>query len=144
MKCTVIIDKEREPEVVVYAPERSETVLKIMAACEDTRELFGYEGESAVRLEVGTVSAFISEGDRVYALVGTRRLAVRERLYVLLERYGGDFLRINQSCLGNVSQIERFTVSFGGMLAVKFKNGYTDYVSRREIKKVKERIGLKL
>ena len=33
MKCTVIIDKEREPEVVVYAPERSETVLKIMAAC---------------------------------------------------------------------------------------------------------------
>jgi len=40
--------------------------------------------------------------------------------------------------------IKKFDVSFGGALTVIFKNGYTDYVSRRQMKIVKERIGFNL
>ena len=144
MKYTLIIDKGCEPEVVIRAGEKTEEVMRIIAACEESSMLFGYDGQSALRLDVDEVYAFVSEGDRVYALLAEGRIAVKERLYILLSRYSSSFVKINQSCLGNISKIERFSVSFGGSLVVKFKNGYSDYVSRREIKRVKERIGVKL
>ena len=37
----------------------------------------------------------------------------------------------------------KYQKTFSGTLSVVFKNGYTDYVSRRNIKAVKERIGIK-
>ena len=55
---------------------------------------------------------------------------------------GTDFIKINQSCIANIRQIQRFDTSFSGTLRVIFKNGYTDYVSRRQLKAVKERLGL--
>ena len=52
------------------------------------------------------------------------------------------FVRINQSCLGNVRRIARFDASIGGSLMVTFENGHRDYVSRRQLKTVKERMGM--
>jgi DNA-binding LytR/AlgR family response regulator len=48
------------------------------------------------------------------------------------------------SCIANLSKIKKFNASFSGSLSVVFKNGYTDYVSRRSVKFIKERLGLKL
>ena len=53
-----------------------------------------------------------------------------------------NFVRINQSCIANINQIKKFSASFNGFLQVHFKNGYIDYVSRRELKNVKERVGI--
>ena len=39
--------------------------------------------------------------------------------------------------------IDRFNASIGETLLVIFKSGYKDYVSRRQIKNVKERMGIK-
>ena len=41
-----------------------------------------------------------------------------------------------------VEQIKEFKASIGGSVMVIFQNGYKDYISRRELKNVKERIGL--
>ena len=54
-----------------------------------------------------------------------------------------DFLKINQSCIVSIDRIERFDVTPGGALTVIMKNGYKDYVSRRQMKAVKERLGIK-
>ncbi len=83
MKCTVILDKTRDEEILIYA-----------------------------------------------------------RLYNIEEMLNKDFIKINQSSIANISKIQKFDASISGTLKVIFKNGYTDYVSRRNIKKVKERIGL--
>ena len=64
------------------------------------------------------------------------------RLWQLEELLGEEFLKINQSCLANVSRIKRFRASFGGSLLVSFACGYEDYVSRRQLKQVKERMGM--
>ena len=53
-----------------------------------------------------------------------------------------NFVKINQSCIVNVNKIERFDTSVSGTLKVSLKNGYTDYVSRRQLKPIKERIGI--
>ena len=67
---------------------------------------------------------------------------MKKRLYQLEEQLGQDYMKINQSCLANISQISRFSASIGGSLEVVFRDGYKDYVSRRELKKVKERMGI--
>ena len=56
---------------------------------------------------------------------------------------GDDYLKINQSCIVNIKAIKQFDVSLGGSLMISLKNGYRDYVSRRQVKAVKERIGFK-
>ena len=42
----------------------------------------------------------------------------------------------------NIDKIKRFDASLSGFLLVTLKNGYSDYVSRRNLKNVKERLGL--
>ena len=51
-------------------------------------------------------------------------------------------MKINQSCLVRVDKIKRFHSSIGGSLMVTLEGGYRDYISRRQLKIVKERIGI--
>ena len=143
MKLTLIIDPDREEEVVIYARECNETVEKIQQlVCRKPAELMGFDGETATVLDYVKVCYFMTENDRVYACVGDRRYRVRHRLYQLEQMAPAEYVKIHQSCLANTRQIARFEVAFSGALRVVFKNGDTDYVSRRQLKSVKERFGL--
>ena len=89
---------------------------------------------------IGEVYAFTVEDGHVTAITERGRLRVRERIYQLEETVGARFVKINQSTLANLSHVDRFDVTIGGALTVIFKNGYRDYVSRRQLRAVKERI----
>lgn len=143
MKCKTVIDKNREEEVIIYAHERNETVESIERIVSSTQlELIGYSGKSAVRLKQAEVYCFTVEDNKVYAITESEKLQVKLRLYQIEDIADDSFVKINQSCIANVSQIKRFDASVSGTLRVMFKNGYTDYVSRRQLKTVKERLGL--
>ena len=145
MKFSLISDSEREDEVVVYASEENELVKAIRALCEgeNDKTLVGYDGSEIYKISYNDVICFVSENDRLYAYLSDVKLRIKSRLYQIEEELPPSFIRINQSCVANVSMIERFDASFSGTLGVVFKNGYRDYVSRRNLKKVKERVGLK-
>lgn len=143
MRYKTVIDPDGEEIVIIRAPEYNERIRAIerFVESEGSGELVGYFEDSIVPMDISEVSAFISEGGGVYAIVSGRRLAVKERLYELELRLGRRFVRINQSCIANISKIARFDASISGALAVVFKDGYRDYISRRRLKSVKERIG---
>ena len=143
MKCKTVIDKTREEEVIIYAHERNETVEAIeKLVLRSEFVLVGYSGKSAVRLEWSEVYCFTVEDNRVYAVTENEKLQLKLRLYQIEELADNDFVKINQSCVANIGYIKRFDASISGTLRVVFKNGYTDYVSRRQLKTVKERLGL--
>ncbi len=144
MKCTTIIDKAREEEVLIYAHERTPLVDEIQAlATGNTTTLMAY-GEGSIRpLIPDDIHAVIVENGKVYALTGDGKYDLRHRLYEVESLLDRSFVKINQSCIGNMSHIARFDVSLGGALMVTFQNGYKDYVSRRQLKIVKERMGIK-
>lgn len=143
MKLRIFFEKDRPEEVRAYLKEDGAFARRLRTLCnEQPQPLVGYREEEAVLLDPAAVCCFIAEEGRVLALTGKERLTVKSRLYQLEEELGQDFLKINQSCLASVKQIERFDASILGTLKVRFKNGYTDYVSRRCVKKVKERFGL--
>ena len=144
MKCTVIIDKERDEEVLVYAKERNEQIKSIESfVTELESELYGYRGEEIIKLNLSDVACFTVEDGKTYAYRGGERFLIKSRLYILEETVGNDFIKINQSCIINLRHIERFDASISGTLLVKLKCGYKDYVSRRQLKAVKERMRLK-
>jgi len=143
MKFSFIVDKEREEEIIIYAHERNEIVNAIeKIVCSDDAKLFGItDRDELINLEAKNISCFFVENNKVYAMRGQEKLLVRQRLYQLEEKYDQDFVKINQSCLVNLNMIAKFSSSISGALSITLKNGYKDYISRRQLKTVKERIG---
>lgn len=143
MKCTLIITDEHEEEVVIYARERTKLTNDIeVLVCGSVPEIIGYKENEVVKLNSDLISCFTVEGNKVYALTDSEKLQIKLRLYQLEEMLPDTFVKINQSCIANIRKIERFDTSVSGTLLIKFKNGYKDYVSRRQMKAVKERFGL--
>ena len=143
MKFTVIITNERDEEVVIYAREKTKLIEDIENLIRDNAfELIGYNGYEAVNLRTDEVVCFLVEEGKVYAITDKDRFRLKCRLYQIEETLPEDFVKINQSCIANIKKIERFDTSVSGTLLIKFKNGYKDYVSRRQMKAVKERFGL--
>ncbi len=142
MKCTTVIDKNREEEIVIYVHERSELSDKIEhLVLESNTELFGYLDKSIIKLDPHEIFCFSIEDGKVFAFLADKKVRITQRLYEIEQIFATDFLKINQSCLINIKKIEKFDVSIGSALRVTLKNGYSDYISRRQLKSVKERLG---
>ena len=143
MKCRTVIDKDREEEVVIYVHEKSELSSEIEEfVIGRSLELLGHKDKNIVKIALSEVYCFTVEENKVFALTEKERLQLKQRLYLLEEMLDDSFVKINQSCIVSVRKIKRFDTSITGTLVVELKNGYKDYVSRRQLKKVKERIGL--
>lgn len=143
MKYRIEILSEQAEDFVILAKERTlllERLEELLGG--ETREIFGTAGTDVVTLGVQDVYCFLVESGKVYALTEDGKWQVKERLYALEQRFSAEMVKINQSCLVNRHKILRFRTTFGGALQVVLKNGYTDYISRRQLKEVKERMGM--
>ena len=144
MKYTLNLDKTKEEEIIILAHSRNELIESIEKLIEGQNyNLIGYKNQQIYKLDLNNVFCFAVEDNKVYALLDKEKLLVKERLYVIEQMINNDFVKINQSCIANIKKIDRFDASISGSLIVIFKNGNRDYVSRRQIKIVKERIGIK-
>ncbi len=142
MKFRLLIDRNREEEVIVYAHERNAITDSIEQLVSGKTEIMGYDGKTAVRINLNEVYCFTVESNRIYAVTAKEKLQIKMRLYQIEELTEKSFVKINQSCVANIRLIEQFDASVSGTMRIVFKNGYTDYVSRRQVSKVKERLGL--
>ena len=143
MKLRIVIDPNRDEEIIIYAHEKSPLVCEVEELVKNySVDLIGYTENETVKLNLNDVYCFFTEDNKVYAMLEKEKWNLKQRLYALEGMLGGDFVKINQSCIANVRMIEKFDVSFGGGLLVIFKNGHRDYVSRRQMKAVKEKIGI--
>ncbi len=144
MDFKLIIDKNKKEEVVVYAKEKTPLIEEIEALVKNNNEtIIGYLENEAINISLKDVYCFTIEKNKLFAVMENEKLLIKERLYQIEERIGTDFIKINQSSIANAKKIDRFKASIGGSLIVLFKNGYRDYVSRRQTKNVKERMGVK-
>jgi DNA-binding LytR/AlgR family response regulator len=146
MKHTTVIDPHREEEVVIHAKKKTKEIEELESYLDRmSAELTGYDEEGRmIPLRPAEIHCFTVEDGKVFTLTDKEKLAVRLPLYAIEEMLSADFIRINQSCLGNIRKIARFEASIGGALMVTFENGHRDYVSRRQLKNVKERMHIKL
>ncbi|RIA77718.1 LytTr DNA-binding domain-containing protein [Anaeroplasma bactoclasticum] len=143
MKWSLFINKEKEEEILIYAHEENDLVKDIISlvALQD-KTINGIYNDEIQLITPSLVSCFISENNKVYALINDKKYLIKKRLYQIEEMMDESFLKINQSCLVNRKKIVKFQASIGGSLMVILDNGYKDYVARRELKNIKQRMGL--
>lgn len=144
MKCFTFIDKNEEEKVIIYSKERTSLVEQIEKLVSSSGvSLTGTYEDTSILINPMDVSCFVVEGGKIYALINEKKYQLKERLYQLEDMsFNEYFVKLNQSCLANIKKIKEFKASIGGSVMVVFQNGYKDYISRRELKNVKERIGL--
>lgn len=143
MKCYTYIKENEEERVLIYAHDRTRLVEDIESLVLSSEvDLTGSYDSEIIKIDINDVVCFISENNKVYALIGDKKYQIRYRLYQIEELNLNMFIKINQSCLANKTKIKRFETTIGGALKVVFKNEYIDFISRRELKNVKNRMGL--
>ena len=143
MKCYTYIKENEEERVLIYAHDRTRLVEDIESLVLSSEiDLTGSYDSEIIKIDINDVVCFISDNNKVYALIGDKKYQIKYRLYQIEELNLNMFIKINQSCLANKTKIKRFENTIGGALKVVFKNGYIDFISRRELKNVKKRMGL--
>ena len=143
MKFKFFIDKDRPEEVIVYAKEKTWLVEAIEQLVEDdSAQLTGYKESEVKTLKLSEIYCFTVEDNRLFALTKTEKWRLKSRLNQIEEKMSDSFIKINKSCIVSINKIEKFDAAISGALMVVLKNGYSDYVSRRNIKNLKERLGI--
>ncbi len=142
MKLNVFVDKTKEEKIDIYVHEEKQIIEDIKKLISSEKEILCYKDSEVYMLNFSDIVLFSVENERVYAYSENDKFLLKERLYKIEEKMPRYFIKLNQSALGNIRQIKKFDCSVSGTLKVTFKNGLSDYVSRRQVKAVKERLGL--
>ena len=143
MKYQLIIDKTKEESIVITVHEKTDKIKQIEDIINSNKYQFlAYNQEEIVPINTNEVFAFFTNDSKVYVSLNDNELLIKERIYQVEELLDNSFIKINQGCIVNINKILKFDSSITGSIKVILKNGFNDYISRRELKNVKRRIGL--
>jgi DNA-binding LytR/AlgR family response regulator len=134
-----------QPRLVIYTAQITDEVTQLANQLHQSGEqrLFGYREEETVLLEPGDVYSFFTQGQAVQARTKLGVVRVKHRLYELEEMLSSsDFVRVSHSEIVNFKNVKSFEVSISGTINLKFSNGEYAYVSRRNVKTIKDYLGL--
>jgi DNA-binding LytR/AlgR family response regulator len=133
------------PRLVIYTAQITAEVTQLANQLRRGSEqrLLGYREDETVLLEPADIYSFFTQGQTVQARTKLGTLRVRQRLYELEELLPkADFMRISHSEIVNFKNVKSFEVSISGTINLKFRNGEYAYVSRRNVKAIKDYLGL--
>jgi len=141
MKFKLIIDKEKDEEVVATVHNRSALIDEIEALISKHLDRIpGYTEDDIKMLCVSEIECVTVLDGKTYAIDSkNRRYRLKQRLYELEEMLPPSFIRINKSALANEKALDRFAVTIAGSVDAVFKCGYREYVSRRCFAQIKRR-----
>ncbi len=141
MKLFLDIQKKySEPEVHICADRRSGEVLALRELLESVlcTKLTVHREQETQSVTAYEIVRIYSENKKVYVRTKTDTFEVRERLYALEETLGErGFVRISNSEIVNVSQIEKLDMSYAGTIKMTMKNADETFVSRRYVSRIK-------
>lgn len=145
MKFKLIIDADKDEEVVVTAHNRTALIDEIEALIsKHTDRIPGYTEDDIRMLTVSEIECITVLDGKTYAIDSKNcRYRLKQRLYELEQQLPPAFIRINKSALANEAQLERFAVTYSGAVDAVFKCGYREYVSRRCFAQIKRRFDKK-
>ena len=142
MKFRLIIDKEKDEEVVITAHQRTPLTDEIETlVSKHTDRIPGYTEDDIKMLSASDIECVTVLDGKTYAIDRSNcRYRLKQRLYELEKQLPSSFVRINKSTLANETRLDRFAVTYAGSIDAVFKCGYTEYVSRRCFAQIKRRL----
>ncbi len=145
MKFKLIIDKNKDEEVIITAHQRTALIDEIESLISKfTDRIPGYTEDDIKMLSVCEIECVTVLDGKTYAIDSKNcRYRLKQRLYELEAVLPSSFIRINKSTLANETRLDRFAVTYAGSVDAIFKCGYTEYVSRRCFAQIKRRFETK-
>ncbi len=145
MKFKLIIDKNKEEEIVATVHDRTPLIDEIEALIsKHTDRIPGYTEDDIKMLSISEIECVTVLDGKTYAIDSkNRHYRLKQRLYELEATLPSSFVRINKSTLANENALDRFSVTIAGSVDAVFKCGYTEYVSRRCFAQIKRRFETK-
>lgn len=146
MKVNIDIDdKHIEPSVTIQANEWSEELEEIVGVIKKRKRqrLFGVESDQTVLLNPNEIDFVHAEKRKIFAVIDNRSFEIKMKLYEVEEILTPhDFMRFSKSVIGNLNHIERFELSFNGNLCVYFHSGNKEYITRKYVTPIKDRLAM--
>lgn len=146
MKVNIDIDENHEETLItIQAKEWSADLEEILNIVKKRRpeRLFGVEEDQTILLDPKEIDFIYAEKRKVFAALKNKKVEIKRKLYEIEDILGAhDFMRFSKSVIGNVNQIQRFELSFNGTLCVYFHSGNKEYISRRYVAKIKEKLSM--
>lgn len=134
-----------EPKVIILTASMTEDITIIMNKLSDQAPQI-ISGSRDNKIEViapeDLIRIYASSG-KVFAVTHKGEYALRLRLYEIEERLPPhQFVRISNSEIINLKNVNNFDLSFTGTICVKLTNGTITYVSRRYVSRLKKILGI--
>lgn len=143
MKFKLIIDKEKDEEVVATVRARSVLTDRIEALIREdagSDRIIAYTEDDMKMLKFSDIECITVQEGKTWAIdIRGRRYRLKQRLYELETMLPACFIRINKSALANENRLDRFTATYSGAVDAVFKCGCREYVSRRCFAAIKRR-----
>lgn len=142
MKVEIEINQEIEETIVLIkskedSPEVQKLVEKIKNI-DDDNKIVAQKDEKFYILDFKEIDSIYSNQGKNYINKNNEEYLTKSRLYELEEELTSNFIRISNSEIINFDKVENLDLSITGTIKIKLKSGYTTYVSRRNIRKIKE------
>ncbi|MDR2197046.1 MAG: LytTR family transcriptional regulator [Coriobacteriales bacterium] len=144
----IVIDEQAKvPRLVIYTAwltdEVQQLARRLGAGAKGCDRLLGYREEDVVLLEPDEVYSFFTQGQTVQARIKGSTVRVKHRLYELEEMLAGtSFIRISNAEIVNFKKVRSFELSIAGTISLRLSDGSCSYVSRRNVKAIKEYLGI--
>ena len=135
-----IQEKYKETEIHICCDKRSKEAIGLRDYLEGIliSKITVHKNQEAKSVTTYEIVRIYSESKKVYVRTKEDTFEVRDRLYVLEETLRDrGFVRISNSEIVNISQIEKLDMSYAGTIKMFMKNGDETFVSRRYVSKIK-------
>lgn len=138
---TEISEKHKEIEVIIYANSLTKEVQSIVELIQNLdngiKKLIGTQNNDIFIINLEDIITIYSEGKSNYCRTNKGKYKIKQTLYDLEKQLLAEqFVRISNSCIINLRQVECFNTSIVGSIGVKLKDDTIEYVSRRRVSQV--------
>ena len=140
MKFTLIVDPQKEEEIVMTVHKETELCAQIQQLILTGNYLLVCNKDELRRLPFSQIVCITVLNGKTYAIDTTNtQYRLKQRLCELEPNLPPSFIRINKSSIANETHLERFKAAFSGAVNAVFRGGYEEYVSRRCFAQIKRR-----
>lgn len=145
MKVNIKIDEKiAETNVTISAPKMTKEVENIVSIINNASasNLVCYKSNLVYFIEKSKVVRFYKDEAHVCVETMSQTYVIKSTLKSLEETTGKNFIRISNSEIVNLNFISHVDLSDKGTIKIVFKNKQYTYASRRNVKLIKERLGI--
>ena len=142
MKINTNISSEfKETSITINAPELTKEIQNLLQYVSHINEMpnqiMASENNKIYFIDLARVICFFSKDKYNYVRVKEGTYKIKQKLYELEDSLRGkDFIRISNSCLIHINQVECFDTSVLGTILVRLKDGTQETVSKRRVAQI--------